>query len=316
MLETVRPALRAALLATLVGLLVVALRSRFGDQNAPSEERPQSGGPASLLGVVALLALSLLILTLALVASLREPPQSNAPRSYEMPGVGRLRIRPSWRLVVIIISAVLTWLVVAALLAHVRLGQTESGSAPSTPLPADRPSVEPRPSPPPLVPSSGSEEALRYLTAGSAALVLLIVAGAILLRMRTRPPAPQVVSQHAPGSDLPADPEHDSLAAAAELGLAVVADLKREPRQAIIACYAAMERALADAPEAAPQDSDTASEVLERAVRRRVIHAEGGTELVKLFAEARFSTHVMSEAHREDAERALRRVLAELRNPV
>jgi len=35
-----------------------------------------------------------------------------------------------------------------------------------------------------------------------------------------------------------------------------------------------------------------------------------------LFAEARFSTHVMNEGHREAAERALRLVLDELRSPV
>lgn len=310
--ETGRSALRAAILAALVVLLVVALRSPFGDQGAAKEERPPSGDEASLLGVVALLALSLLIVALALVASLREPPRRKPSHSYELPGIGRLRVRPSWRLVVIVISGVLAWLVMVALLAQVRLGQTDPVSRQSTPLP-DRPGVDPRPSPPPTVPTAGGEEAWRYLTAGSVALVLLIVAGAILLRMRARPLAPPVAIQDAA---VPAAPESGSLAVAAELGLAVVGDLNREPREAIIACYAAMERALADAPEAAPQDSDTASEVLERAVRRGVIHAEGGTELVKLFAEARFSTHVMIEAHREAAERALRLVLTELRSPV
>lgn len=314
MQESGRSALRAAILAALVVLLVVALRSPFGDQGAAREERPPSGDEASLLGVVALLALSLLIVALALVASLRGPRRSKPSGGYELPGIGRLRVRPSWRLVVIVISAVLTWLVMVALLAQVRLGQTDPGSRQSTPLP-DRPGVDPRPSPPPTVPAVGGEEVWRYLTAGSVALILLIVAGAILLRVRNRAPAPAALKDAA-GADVPAAPESGSLAVAAELGLAVVGDLNREPREAIIACYAAMERALADAPEAAPQDSDTASEVLERAVGRGVIHAEGGTELVKLFAEARFSTHVMIEAHREAAERALRLVLTELRSPV
>lgn len=315
MRESGRSAVRAAILAALVILLVVALRSPFGDQGAAQEERPRSGDEASLLGVVALLALSLLIAALALVASLREPPRRKPSYSYELPGVGRLRFRPSWRLVVIVISAVLTWLVMVAVLAQVRLGQTDPGSRQSTPL-TDRPGVDPRPPPPATVPTAGGDEVWRYLTAGSVALVLLIVAGAILLRVRNRAPAPSVAIQDAAGAEVPAAPEHGSLAVAAELGLVVVGDLNREPREAIIACYVAMEQALADAPEAAPQDSDTASEVLERAVRRGLIHSEGGTELVKLFAEARFSTHVMIEAHREAADRALRRVLTDLRNPV
>jgi hypothetical protein len=91
-------------------------------------------------------------------------------------------------------------------------------------------------------------------------------------------------------------------------------DLSREPREAIIACYAAMEEALANAPGAMPQDSDTPSEVLARAVEHDAIHPGTATDLVELFAEARFSQHVMNEGHREIAVRALELVLAELRS--
>ncbi|MDT5008831.1 MAG: hypothetical protein QOH57_448 [Mycobacterium sp.] len=92
-------------------------------------------------------------------------------------------------------------------------------------------------------------------------------------------------------------------------------DLSREPREAIIACYAAMEDALVEAPGAKPQDSDTPSEVLARAVEHHAIHSGSATELVDLFAEARFSPHVMNEEHRETAVRALELVLDELRSP-
>ena len=77
-----------------------------------------------------------------------------------------------------------------------------------------------------------------------------------------------------------------------------------------------MEAALAGAPGAAPQESDTPSEVLARAVEHDAIHAASAGELVTLFAEARFSTHVMNERHREVAEGALRDVLDELRSAV
>ncbi|HXL62983.1 MAG TPA: DUF4129 domain-containing protein, partial [Mycobacterium sp.] len=86
------------------------------------------------------------------------------------------------------------------------------------------------------------------------------------------------------------------------------------PREAIIACYAVMEDALAHS-GAVPQDSDTPSEVLARAVDHDAIHAGTATELVDLFAEARFSPHVMNEGHREVAVRALQLVLAELKSP-
>jgi hypothetical protein len=89
-------------------------------------------------------------------------------------------------------------------------------------------------------------------------------------------------------------------------------DLSREPREAIIACYAAMERELANVPGAVPQEFDTATEVLARAIEHHALHADNAVQLVNLFAEARFSPHVMNERHREVAVRVLRLVLDEL----
>jgi hypothetical protein len=149
-----------------------------------------------------------------------------------------------------------------------------------------------------------------------AALLVVVVIGMVVLRVRGRRGAgPLPFTADEPERE-PLVPGPGSLALAAERGLAEVGDLSREPREAIIACYAAMEHALANAPGAAPQESDTPSEVLARAVEHEAIHAGSATELVTLFAEARFSTHVMNEGHREAAERALRLVLDELRSPV
>jgi hypothetical protein len=106
----------------------------------------------------------------------------------------------------------------------------------------------------------------------------------------------------------------EPLALAAERGLAEVANPALEPREAIIACYAAMEQALAEAPGAVPQASDTPSEVLARAVGNRTISTASAAALVDLFAEARFSRHTMTEDHRDEAEQALRAVLTELRS--
>ena len=106
----------------------------------------------------------------------------------------------------------------------------------------------------------------------------------------------------------------ESLARAAELGLAEIGDLSREPREAIIACYAAMERELTRVPGAVPQDFDTPTEVLARAVEHHALHADSATQLVELFEEARFSPHVMNEGHRDVAVGVLRLVLTELRS--
>lgn len=91
-----------------------------------------------------------------------------------------------------------------------------------------------------------------------------------------------------------------------------MADLSREPREAIIACYAAMERELARVPGAVPQDFDTATEVLDRAVQQHALRFDSALELVALFTEARFSPHVMNEGHRDVAVRVLELVLEEL----
>ena len=82
-------------------------------------------------------------------------------------------------------------------------------------------------------------------------------------------------------------------------GPAEVGDLSREPQEAIIACYAAAWSRPGQRSRCGAAESDTSSEVLARAVEHDAIHAASAGELVTLFAEARFSTHVMNEGHRE-----------------
>lgn len=103
-----------------------------------------------------------------------------------------------------------------------------------------------------------------------------------------------------------------SLAKVAEMGLAAMIAPGQDPRTAIIACYVAMERGLAQAREVAPLVSDTPSEVLARAFERGVLHDASARELVALFEEARFSPHSMLEWQRMRAEQLLRIVLQDL----
>jgi hypothetical protein len=146
--------------------------------------------------------------------------------------------------------------------------------------------------------------------ATTAALVVMTVVATVVSAMRR--PRPESLPAGAGAAPLAPD-RPEPLAVAAERGLAEVANPNREPREAIIACYAAMEQALSAAPGAAPQAADTPSEVLARAVGNRTLSPGNASQLVALFAEARFSTHVMTEQHRQTAERALRSVLDELR---
>jgi hypothetical protein len=309
---------RVAALVTLVLLLGVALRGRLpGTQ--PAHREPPTDNTAGLLAMLALVIACLLVIIVSIVASLRDPRRAKQSARYEVPGGGVGGVRRSWRFVLVILAAILAWLLVVALLAQLRLPQLQGGptktpvnNAPPGTAPPGRGSAPRPPSPD----AGGTDPVFWYLMFAMGALLVVVVVGMVVLRVRGRrgaAPAPLVAADT---EREPVSPGAGSLALAAERGLAEVGDLSREPREAIIACYAAMEHALASAPGAAPQESDTPSEVLARAVEHEAIRAGSATELVALFAEARFSTHVMNEGHREAAERALRLVLDELRSPV
>ena len=157
---------------------------------------------------------------------------------------------------------------------------------------------------------------LKYLYASTVLFVLLISAGAIIgirAQRRGAPLGPPVTDDADDRRPIP-QIRADTLARVAEAGLAEAGDSSREPREAIIACYTAMECELANVPGVAPQDHDTPTEVLARAVENHTLRADSATELVDLFEEARFSPHVMTEGQRDMAVWVLRLVLDELRS--
>jgi hypothetical protein len=86
-----------------------------------------------------------------------------------------------------------------------------------------------------------------------------------------------------------------------------------DARQAIVACFAAMEQALAGfGGDVAPREADTPEEVLCRGISGcRLPEVPAGT-LLELFREARFSTHPMHQADRDSADRALAELLSAL----
>jgi DNA-binding helix-hairpin-helix protein with protein kinase domain len=156
---------------------------------------------------------------------------------------------------------------------------------------------------------------LRYLIASTVSLLVMIVAGAVIARRR-RVVEPSIAVAQPVTDGAPVSGAATTLARAARSGLAEIADLSHEPRQAIIACYAAMERELRHFPGAIPQDFDTPTEVLARAVEHHALHVDNAAELVNLFEEARFSPHVMTEEHRGRAIDVLELVLADMRSTV
>ena len=111
-----------------------------------------------------------------------------------------------------------------------------------------------------------------------------------------------------PEPDLEPDPE--PLVAALAAGAQVLHE-DPEPRAAIIGCYAAMERSLADA-GSPPRMADTPAEVLSRATASGLVRSAPATTLTGLFRRARYSGHPMTEADRASAIDALAQVRADL----
>jgi hypothetical protein len=311
-----KPTGRVVALIVLLILVAASLRGYL-----PASERTQHNEPtehpASLVFVIALLSVSIAIVAISIIARLRDP-RTAAPSAGGLSQLlGGRGGRPSWRVLLIGLGVLVAWLLIVLLLARLIAqhgGQPTLGPGPSTPAPPNN-TVPPSP-PPPQQPPDNSGDVVGYLGASTVALVLLIVAGTVIAHRRQRRIAqPPLIIGDRPESFAP-PASSETLVRAAEQGLAEIGDLSREPREAIIACYAAMERELAHVPEAIPQDFDTPTEVLARAVEHHALHADNAAQLVNLFEEARFSPHVMNEGHREVAVHVLRLVLAELRSVV
>ena len=176
--------------------------------------------------------------------SIREPGRPMPAARYDVPGGGAPRGRRSWRVLLIGLAAILTWVLMNALLTQLPWLQAGDMPAPQT-TPRPAPSDDSVPRPPVRQPEAADDHVFWFLAVSTAALMVLILTAAVVVRIRRRRSAVPV-SAVAPTPDADAavvEPASgsESLALAAERGLAEVGDLSREPREAIIACYAAME---------------------------------------------------------------------------
>ncbi|OBJ55447.1 hypothetical protein A9W95_15220 [Mycobacterium sp. 1423905.2] len=297
----------------LIALLMVAAAALRGYLPAHQGKRLTEAGDnrAMWATIIAMLAGALALLTVAIIARLRDP-RTVAPSVGQLPDLlGRGKARPSWRVLLIGLALVALWLLVVVLVSRL-------GASPDVELNAPPPDSSGTPPPangaaPARTPHPGHKhtgDTLGILLATTVPLLVLLVAGAVGATRRRRPDSPALAAHQV---DAPVRPSgSESLVRAAEVGLAEIADHSRDPREAIIACYAAMERELANVPGAVPQEFDTPTEVLARAVEHHALHPDNAVQLVNLFAEARFSPHVMNEGHRAVAVRVLELVLDEL----
>jgi hypothetical protein len=154
----------------------------------------------------------------------------------------------------------------------------------------------------PAVPAGGSSYLL-YALIALVVLVALVICVVLISRIRARGPG-----GYAAGL---ADDDSTELHKAVESGRTALRAVD-DARAAIIACYVAMEGSLAGA-GAARTAAETPDELLARAVASGLIRRPAAGRLTGLFYEARFSSHPLADAAKDDARQALDVISDELR---
>ncbi|HEV2936309.1 MAG TPA: DUF4129 domain-containing protein [Streptosporangiaceae bacterium] len=138
---------------------------------------------------------------------------------------------------------------------------------------------------------------------GMAIAIAVVLALTVLSRRRRPAAAPRDRTRRARQDLL------DSLAAGRD---ALTAG--GEPREAIIACYVAMERGFAAA-GSAPAAADTPAEVLTRATDAGIVRSGSAALLTGLFRRARYSRQPITSADSDAAAAALDQMRADLTDP-
>ena len=305
MLAAARQAIRAQRSTLLLGMVVVALLAiaavgsstgltSGGHASGTGTARgSNSAGGLLLATLAALLVVSTAlagVLIYALMASLRK---KKAPDDLEHAPAAPLL---NWfERVMVIALALLLIIGVPVLMA--RASRNDHRRLASTPTASPSPSMT---EPPAKL--AGNKGGDLWLKIGSAVGAFIVVVGALafllLPRLRKREPG-QEASGHARG-------RQTAVSEAVTLSLE---DLRRErdPRRAIVAAYAHMERVFAGAGLPRPPQ-ETPTEYLGRVLTSAAAPAPAVSSLTRLFQEARFSHHDLSDSQREDALSALSQI--------
>lgn len=218
------------------------------------------------------------------------------------------------------LAAVLLLLAVATLAtarSSPQFGEITSGPTDPSAAPTREPEQAkppPEPSPVPDVPDVPDVQLPGWLDVLGRALCGLflatLVAGlawyALRVRMRRRTPDED-------DDDDEGAPAHtaEDVVAALDAVLVELSDADRDPRRAVIACWVRLEQAAAAA--GTPRHpGDTPTDLVSRLLRAHRVSADVLATFADVYREARYATHVVDEAMRNQARSALRRLRAEL----
>jgi hypothetical protein len=288
MLQGLAQARRVAVVAALCAVAAIGLQARAALPTKASGLAAEASGQAfsDVIGAVTGASAVAGIVFLVILARLRRKRKRNRrPDATPLPWWGRM-------LAVLLALAVISGPVVLIYraLQHRRRGLT----APALPALLHRH--------PAGALANNASGNWAFIAGMAFAAVALIMAAVLARRQQNAADWP---------AGRPAKPERKpSLRAALSAGTAALRE-GTDPRAAIIACYAAMERSLAGA-GAAPAAADTPDEVLTRAASGGLIRSAAAGELTGLFRQARYGHRDMAETERVAAQGALTRLQADL----
>ena len=276
---------RVAAVAILLALTAAGLRSRGTFSHAPDRALAGASGAvvATALTVTEGVALVAFVLVLAM-ARPRRKPKADDDEPPRLPF-------PWWAKTLAVLAAVAVMVTPFAVLLTRK-------TRPRTAAPQARAGVLAGGGAPPRLPATAHGSPWPLLAGMLIALALLLALTAWSRRTRRRATGP------------PRDQGRLALGQSLATGRAALAG-PRDPRAAIIACYAAMERGFAAA-GSAPAAADTPAEVLARATGAGLVRSGSAARMAGLFRRARYSSEPMTSADSAAAASALDQMQADL----
>jgi Domain of unknown function (DUF4129) len=272
-----------AVVAVLLALAVTGLRAR--GTFAHGGNQTAAGASGAVLAIVLSAAEGLAVIAFVVVLASARPQRQ--PKNDDEEEIWRPKI-PWWAKtagVLLAVAALVTPFAVLFTRKPRQLG--------TRPLPLGPPKVSLGHA------ATASGSAVWPLITGMVIAIAIVVAMTLLARRRRRARA---------------EPRNTTRLAALLASLTAGSDALGaggEPRAAIIACYAAMERGFAAA-GSAPAVADTPAEVLARATRAGLVRPEPAEALTGMFCRARYSTYPMTSADSLLAADALTQMRSDL----
>jgi hypothetical protein len=276
---------RVAAVAVLLALTAAGLRSRGTFSHAP--DRVLAGASGTVLAAALAVTEGVALVAFALVLVMARPRRKPRPDEDEPP---RLPF-PWWAKTLAVLASV------AVLIAPLAILLTRR-TRPRTAAQAHPGALASGGAVPPRLPATAHGSPWPLIAGMLIALVLLVALTAWSRHARRRPPRP------------PGDQARLALGASLAAGRTALAGA-RDPRAAIIACYAAMERGFAAA-GSVPAAADTPAEVLARATGAGLVRSGPAVLMAGLFRRARYSSQPMTSADSAAAAAALDQMQADL----